>query len=274
MNTFLQLSNHGMFTPENEIAYVITDTSRDDSDDVEQFIDMAEEGFNLAFIYNMSSVTDTDCPGGLSCLVDDLGNTLRAGYDKTLKTELPLFEEFSLEEFELMRPSINNRHIQVARDMKEYMEVQGECNRCSKWMMATVETKTSKKVGKLEVGYWTPAGPYLMDDLFPHVKGNFRGRTIPVASVHVSVYQGLCLHYLSILSQYPPWQVLKKDNKGRIIETSGLIFEVLDQISYKLNFSYTVREPYDGQWGIRHQDGSWSGMIRQLDEKEVGFSIK
>ena len=64
--------------------------------------------------------------------------------------------------------------------------------------------------------------------------------------------------------------MLKKDNKGRIIETSGLIFEVLDQISYKLNFSYTVREPYDGQWGIRHQDGSWSGMIRQLDEKEVG----
>lgn len=66
--------------------------------------------------------------------------------------------------------------------------------------------------------------------------------------------------------------MLKKDNKGRVMETSGLIFEVLDQISYKLNFSYTVREPLDGQWGILGSDGRWSGMIRQLVEKEVSMA--
>ena len=74
-----------------------------------------------------------------------------------------------------------------------------------------------------------------------------------------------------ILLQYPPWQVLKKDKRGKILETSGLVFEILDQISYKLNFSYIVREPEDGQWGIRNGN-SWSGMIRQLVDKEVTLS--
>ena len=50
------------------------------------------------------------------------------------------------------------------------------------------------------------------------------------------------------------------------------MFEILDQISYKLNFSYIVREPEDGQWGIRNGN-SWSGMIRQLVDKEVFYCL-
>ena len=173
-----------MFSSDAEVAFIITDTDKDNHD-VDMYIDMAEEGFNLAFIYNTSSTNDEECDQGLRCSARDLGNILVAGYDKALMNEMPLFEEFSLEEFELMRPSIMSRHIDVARDMKEYMETQGECDRCTRWMMASVETKTSKKVGKLDVGSWSPAGPVLKDDLFPHVKGNFRGRTIPIASVHV-----------------------------------------------------------------------------------------
>ena len=93
--------------------------------------------------------------------------------------------QFSLEEFELMRPSIDDRHRKVVRDMKMFMETQGRCNNCTKWMMETVESRKKGDVSRLDVGFWTPAGPYLKDDLFPHVKGNFRGRMIPVASVHV-----------------------------------------------------------------------------------------
>ena len=61
------------------------------------------------------------------------------------------------------------------------------------WRMETAEsrsravgTELEQEVARLEVGFWTPAGPFLRDDLFPHVKGNFRRRVIPVASVHVS----------------------------------------------------------------------------------------
>ena len=62
--------------------------------------------------------------------------------------------------------------------------------------------------------------------------------------------------------QYPPWQNLIKDDSGKIIGKSGLIFEVLNQISHKLNFSYSVREPADGKWGVRSGAGEWNGMIR------------
>ena len=51
--------------------------------------------------------------------------------------------------------------------------------------------------------------------------------------------------------KYPPWQTLTKDNQGNIVASSGLIFEVMDQISRKLNFSYSVREPADGLWGAQ-----------------------
>ena len=125
--------------------------------------------------------------------------------------------QYSLEEFELMRPSIASRHRQVVRDMKTFMETKGRCDMCSilihyilqiylhistniniiytarcrcdvctRWMMEAVESRGKEAVSRLEVGFWTPAGPHLKDDLFPHVKGNFRGRVIPIASVHVS----------------------------------------------------------------------------------------
>ena len=193
-----QLSNHDLFTLDTEVVCVITDTHKDDND-VKPFIDMAEEGYNLAFIFN-SGTGAGDCPRGLSCISSDLGNIIVAGFEKTLKTEMPLYEKYSLEEFELLRQSLHERHIQVlpsiviyvkiffvkvVRDMKEYMETKGACNQCTKYLMRSVETKTALKVDELDVGFWTPAGPYLKDDLLPNVKGHFRGRTIPIGSVHV-----------------------------------------------------------------------------------------
>ena len=38
--------------------------------------------------------------------------------------------QYSLEEFELMRPSIASRHRQVVRDMKTFMETKGRCDMC------------------------------------------------------------------------------------------------------------------------------------------------
>ena len=39
------------------------------------------------------------------------------------------------------------------------------------------------------------------------------------------------------------------------MEATGIIFTVLDEISYKLNFTYNVREP---------DDGSYAGMIQKV----------
>ena len=59
----------------------------------------------------------------------------------------------------------------------------------------------------------------------------------------------------NFLLKHPPWTILQKDSKGEIVEASGVVFEVLDQISYKLNFTYNVREP---------EDGSYDAMIQKV----------
>ena len=47
------------------------------------------------------------------------------------------------------------------------------------------------------------------------------------------------------------------------------------QVSYKLNFTYMVRQPADGQWGIK-EGGGWNGMIRsgqQVLEDRLGIHV-
>ena len=34
-----------------------------------------------------------------------------------------------------------------------------------------------------------------------------------------------------------------------------------------LNFTYKLRPPPDRQWGAKRADGSWTGIIGELDEK-------
>ena len=86
------------------------------------------------------------------------------------------------------------------------------CDVCTRWMMEAVESRGKEAVSRLEVGFWTPAGPHLKDDLFPHVKGNFRGRVIPVASVHVSYGCEALLHTVFIAS-YSVSAVAKPDKR-------------------------------------------------------------
>ena len=54
-----------------------------------------------------------------------------------------------------------------------------------------------------------------------------------------------------------------RDNKGQIVDYSGFVFEVLNQISFKLNFTYEVVEPEDGKWGSSAGDGM-VGQVRMI----------
>ena len=64
--------------------------------------------------------------------------------------------------------------------------------------------------------------------------------------------------------QYPPWTTFVRDENGKFLKYSGVIFEVLSQISQKLNFTYSVHEPADGLYGNEQSDGSYNGMIKQV----------
>ena len=174
-----------MFKMTNQFSYIVTDTNSRDFDMMPYFA-MAKEGFNLAFIYNMSnSQPGANCPSGVQCIAEEIGNILGSGFEMTLRLEIPLFQQYSLEEFNLMRDRPSERHRKVISNFKSYMENNGRCNNCTRWGMEAVESKDAGQVEILDVGIWTPAGSNLKDDLQPHIKGNFRGRRIPVASVEV-----------------------------------------------------------------------------------------
>ena len=49
-------------------------------------------------------------------------------------------------------------------------------------------------------------------------------------------------------------------------EMKGMFPEVFFALQYALNFSFVVTKPPDRQWGALQSDGTWSGMVRELQE--------
>ena len=95
--------------------------------------------------------------------------------------------QWSESEFEVLRPSRSEHLAQFARDVKTEMEQLGSrgADNCTRWELETMEARAGWQMLRRDVGFWTPAGPHLKDDMFPHSKGNFRARSITVTSVHV-----------------------------------------------------------------------------------------
>jgi len=241
-----------MFRIESQWVYTVTDSHSMDFD-MSPYINMAHDGYNLAFIFNTSYAQDSlFCPSGLSCLANEICEVLAAGMEATLKEEMLTFSEVSYEEWDIVRPSEKERAMTVISNMKIYLETSGSCNNCTRWMMEAVEVRESDRINQLEVGTWMPStGLTLKDDLLPHVTGGFRGRAISVGSL-----------------EYSPWMQFQRDNKGNVVGYSGLIFTLLDEIAKKLNFTYVVKVPSDGLWGLK-KGGEWNGLIKQVMDGDV-----
>ena len=95
----------------------------------------------------------------------------------------------------MLRPSRHEHLNEFARGVKTAMEGPRGADNCTLWRLETMEAKPGWQMMRRDVGFWSPAGPYLKDDLFPHSKGNFRARSITVTSVHVSFI--LFMHLLN-----------------------------------------------------------------------------
>ncbi|XP_069938707.1 glutamate receptor ionotropic, delta-1 [Cherax quadricarinatus] len=48
---------------------------------------------------------------------------------------------------------------------------------------------------------------------------------------------------------------------------------LLRAMSSALNFTYSIREPPDGQWGLRLENGSHTGVIGELEKYKADFSL-
>lgn len=244
-----------MFRVESEWMYLVTDSHSLDMD-MTPYIQMAKDGYNLGFVYNASDARpEAECTTGLVCLSGELVAMLGKAMEATLLKELVIFNQISVEEWEIIRPSDTERAVTVIENMKQLMINEAKCGKCSKWMMESVEVREANRIKPLDVGSWRPAiGLTLKDDLFPHITGGFRGRAITVASIH-----------------YPPWMEFQKDSRGNVVRYSGLMFALVDEIGKKLNFTYVVVPPADGKWGLK-ENGQWNGMIKQVMDKEVMFA--
>lgn len=100
-------------------------------------------------------------------------------------------------------------------------------------------------------GEWSPRPGVAMNDaIFPHVQHGFRGKNLPFVTFHVSggiiefrritippkiIYPVNCTIYF----QNPPWQIINPNKTGPA-KFDGLVFDILKQLSLRLNFTYNV----------------------------------
>ena len=49
----------------------------------------------------------------------------------------------------------------------------------------------------------------------------------------------------------------------------GLFADVWFNLQYVMNFTFHLSKPPDGQWGAIQPDGSWSGMVNELQQQRA-----
>ncbi|KAK8378426.1 hypothetical protein O3P69_011133 [Scylla paramamosain] len=113
--------------------------------------------------------------------------------------------------------------------------------------------------GVQRVGRWSSSRANL-DALFLNQEDHFRS---------------LNGHHFNIVStRYIPYVDYQKDNEqsdATLTLTHSMDEYNLSELSKKLNFSYTIREEPEGSWGRKGANGSFTGMMGQLQRQEVDF---
>ncbi|XP_058800210.1 ionotropic receptor 93a [Phymastichus coffea] len=232
-----------MVNPESQWLYVISDGAGHDAN-VTMFLDLLAEGENVAFIYNATNL-GPECSMGLACHIKELVRAL-------------------------------------ARELTELRSgTTNTCGECISWKIASAitwgasfaineakqhrkaKTESKKKaIGELiDSGTWSSAPGVRMNEvLFPHIEHGFRGRSLPVSIYH-----------------NPPWQILSLSNTDQL-EFGGLVFNILDYLSLKLNFTYTMQLPSDNDVLRKSQHDNNNNTIKskktvKFDENEAAISV-
>ncbi|XP_023313506.1 ionotropic receptor 93a [Trichogramma pretiosum] len=230
-----------MVNPESQWLYVVTDASGREAK-VSSFVDLLAEGDNVAFVHNTTQMS-RDCNMGLTCHLSELVRALALSLEQSLHAELELYERVTEEEFEVVRLSKAERQREIISNVNRLLRKDrswADCGECVSWSVTSAITwgtsygrnessasghTASRSEGYLiDTGNWAPAfGVNMTEPLFPHVSQGFRGINLPVTSYH-----------------NPPFQVISQTSSGGL-QYSGLIFDILNHLSLKLNFTYTMQ---------------------------------
>ena len=71
--------------------------------------------------------------------------------------------------------------------------------------------------------------------------------------------------------QYPPWHAIDYDQFGNVVNASGLVFAMLDEMGQLLNFTYKVVTPRAGDrgFGTLSSDQQFNGVIGMIERGEA-----
>ncbi|XP_042205542.1 probable glutamate receptor [Homarus americanus] len=81
------------------------------------------------------------------------------------------------------------------------------------------------------------------------------------------------MHLVVGAEQWVPWLRITEDPYTGHLTYSGIMFNLLVALSRTMNFTYEVRRPEDGLWGVGFPNGSWSGMLGMVKRGEVDFAL-
>ncbi|XP_046572338.1 glutamate receptor ionotropic, kainate 4-like [Haliotis rubra] len=95
-------------------------------------------------------------------------------------------------------------------------------------------------------------------------------RATPLARFYPNTQYGYNNRRLLVTTLAAPVYVYKRITNGTA-EYTGYVFDILDILSAKLNFSYDVTQPADKKWGVL-ENGQWNGMVGQLSRREVDIA--
>ncbi|XP_069936658.1 probable glutamate receptor [Cherax quadricarinatus] len=107
------------------------------------------------------------------------------------------------------------------------------------------------------VDVWVPGeGQVWNNSLYTDKFKNFHGHTFTIVTM-----------------DYAPFTFYEVNKKGVVHLKECVDDFMLRAMSSVLNFTYSIREPPDGQWGLRLENGSHTGVIGELEKYKADFSL-
>ncbi|XP_069937680.1 glutamate receptor ionotropic, kainate 5-like [Cherax quadricarinatus] len=81
------------------------------------------------------------------------------------------------------------------------------------------------------------------------------------------------MHLVVGAEQWVPWLRITQHELTGDLTYSGIMYNLLLALSQTMNFTYELRRPGDGLWGVGFPNGSWSGMLGMVKNGEVDFAL-
>uniref|UniRef100_A0A182MEF6 Ionotropic glutamate receptor C-terminal domain-containing protein n=1 Tax=Anopheles culicifacies TaxID=139723 RepID=A0A182MEF6_9DIPT len=227
-----------LVNPFSKWLYLIPNSEKANSDFFTRST-IINEGDNVAFVYNNANKAN-NCSVSVMCYMESYLLHFIRSLSKLIREEQIVFGQISDEEWEIIRPSKQERQTKFLHMIRTAITSKDECNKCSQWKIQSAETwgyvyrtdfvpdlidsQERRKFTMLDIGYWSPQDGFMLTDaLFPHSQYGFRGIQLVFYSYH-----------------NPPWQFVSYNESGVPIISSGVVYDILTELSRKLNFTYTM----------------------------------